>query len=349
MNMVGGLDLHRRQITYDVLDVDSGEIWRGRLWQPDRSRFRHWLEHEVSARAQGGSVALAVEGCTGWRYVVEEISAVGFAPFLAEPADTQAARGRKHRAKTDRTDAQLLRELLQAGELPESWIPPDDVLEWRERVRLYKSLVDQRTLWCQRIHAVLYHHGVTIPEGAIRTEKTRSMLADGNLRISPAGRERIDVGYKMIDAADGEALPLKYALQRFGTRQPACRALVDAQYGIGGLLAVVLWTELGDCRRFSRSEQVVRHSGLDVTVDSSDRRRAGGHLSRQGPETLRWALYEAAKNSSHGRSPDHGYYAKVKKRHDGKIAAISVARQFARRSYHVLRAVDPNEVYAIPA
>ena len=142
---------------------------------------------------------------------------------------------------------------------------------------------------------------------------------------------------------------MKHALQRFGTRQPACRALVDAQYGIGGLLAVVLWSELGDCRRFSRSEQVVRHSGLDVTVDSSDRRRAGGHLSRQGPETLRWALYEAAKNSSHGRSPDHGYYAKVKERHDGKIAAISVARQFARRSYHVLRAVDPDEVYAIPA
>ena len=64
---------------------------------------------------------------------------------------------------------------------------------------------------------------------------------------------------------------------------------------------------------------------------------------------LRGALYEAAKNSSHGRSPDHGYDAKVKGRHDGKIAAISVARQFARRSYHVLRAVDPDAVYAIPA
>ena len=153
----------------------------------------------------------------------------------------------------------------------------------------------------------------------------------------------------MIDAADQEALPLKHQLQRFGERQPACRALVDAQYGIGGLLAVVLWSELGDCRRFRRSEQVVRHSGLDVTVDSSDRRRAGGFLSRQGPETLRWALYEAAKNSSHGRSPDHAYYAQVKARHDGKIAAISVARQLARRSYHVLRAVDPELVYAIPA
>jgi hypothetical protein len=29
-----------------------------------------------------------------------------------------------------------LRELLQHGELPESWIPPAIVLEWRERVRL---------------------------------------------------------------------------------------------------------------------------------------------------------------------------------------------------------------------
>ena len=109
----------------------------------------------------------------------------------------------------------------------------------------------------------------------------------------------------MIDATDLEAQPLKRELQRFGARQPACRALVDAQYGIGGLIAVAVWSELGDCQRFRRSEQVVRHTGLDVTVDSSDRRRAGGFLSRQGPETLRWALYEAAKNSSHHRSPDH--------------------------------------------
>jgi transposase len=112
---------------------------------------------------------------------------------------------------------------------------------------------------------------------------------------------------------------------------------------------VAVWSELGDCRRFSRSQQVVRHTGLDVTVDASDRRRAGGFLSRQGPQTLRWALYEAAKNSSHHRSPDHGYYATVKARHDGKIAAISVARQLARRCYHTLRNVDADLVYAMPA
>ena len=349
MSMVCGLDLHRQQITFDALHVESGEVWRGRLWQPDRQRFRRWLCQDVAARAHGGPVALAVEGCTGWRYVVEEITAAGFEAHLAEPADTQAARGRKRHAKTDRSDSRLLRELLQSGDLPESWIPPEAVLEWRERVRLYKSLVDQRTQWIQRIHAELYQHGVAVPEGAIRSENTRALLTSDTVDLSAAARQRITIGYRMIDATDAEVLPLKRDLQSFGRRQPACRALADAHYGIGGLIAVAVWSELGDCRRFTRSMQVVRHTGLDVTVDASDRRRAGGFLSRQGPETLRWALYEAAKNASRHTSPDHDYYAAVKNRHDGKLAAISVARQLARRCYHTLRAVDPEEVYAIPA
>jgi transposase len=349
MSMVCGLDLHRQQITFDALDSVSGEVWRGRVWQPDRERVRRWLRQDVARRANGEPVAVAVEGCTGWRYVVEEIEAAGFVAHVAEPADTQAARGRKHRAKTDRSDARLLRELLQRGELPESWIPPMVVLEWRERVRLYKSLVDQRRAWIQRIHAELFQHGVAVPEGEIRTPSTRAWLAGDDVALTTAARQRIRVGYAMIDATDAEAAPLKEQLTRFGMRQPACRALVDSQYGIGGLLAVAVWSELGDCRRFSRSDQAVRHTGLDVAVDSSDLRRAGGFLSRQGPATLRWALFEAAHNASRSGSPDHAYYTAVKDRHDGKLAAISVARQFARRCYHILRNMDPDVVYATPA
>src|SRR5437016_5092244 len=95
-------------------------------------------------------------------------------------------------------------DLLVAGDLPESWIPLTNVLEWRERVRLYVSLVNQRTVWCERIHAELYHHGVAVPEGAIRTVTTRAMLADESLGLSSAGRERIAAGYRMIDATDLE-------------------------------------------------------------------------------------------------------------------------------------------------
>jgi transposase len=110
------LDLHRQQITFDVLATMSGEVWRGRVWQPDWARLRRWLSDDVARWAGGQPVAMAVEGCTGWRYVVEEIEAAGFEAHLAEPADTQAARGNKHRAKTDR---RMSRSLLKFGGDPE--------------------------------------------------------------------------------------------------------------------------------------------------------------------------------------------------------------------------------------
>src|SRR5918994_7498518 len=105
----GGLDLHRSQFTFEVAGA-SGAVWKGRLWHPDRDRLGRWLRNDLAERAAGYPVRLALEGCTGWRFVVEEIQAAGFDAYLAEPADTQAARGRKHRAKTDRSDARLLRE-----------------------------------------------------------------------------------------------------------------------------------------------------------------------------------------------------------------------------------------------
>jgi hypothetical protein len=43
MAIVGGLDLHRKQITLDVLDTNTGEVLRGRISPADRQLFRSWL------------------------------------------------------------------------------------------------------------------------------------------------------------------------------------------------------------------------------------------------------------------------------------------------------------------
>jgi hypothetical protein len=71
---------------------------------------------------------------------------------------------------------------------------------------------------------------------------------------------------------------------------------------------VTILPELGDTRRFSSSRHAVRYAGLDITVHQSDQRRAPGHLSRQGPPALRWALFEAAQAARRPSSPDRGYY-----------------------------------------
>ena len=108
-------------------------------------------------------------------------------------------------------------------------------------------------------------------------------------------------------------------------------------YGIGELTAVTILAELGDCRRFSSSRYAVRYGGMDITVHASDRRRAPGYLSRQGPPVLRWALYEAAQAATRAGSPDRDYYLQAAARLGHNRACLALARKLLKRSYHTLR------------
>jgi transposase len=330
MTIVGGFDVHRAQITFDYVDTDTGEVSTGQIRPATRVVLRKWLAQRF---AGNDDVAFAVEGCTGWRFVVEELARAGVEPHLAEPADTATARGRKKRAKTDRADARLQRELLAGQRLPESWIAPAQVLEARTLGRLYVALMDERRGWQQRIHAQLFHQGVPPIKGLL-TGDGRAALREAEL--SPAGRQMVDTALVAIDALSAQIKPLRLQLTSIGCRQPGARAL-QAHYGIGPLCAVVIWAELGDCRRFSSSDQAVRFTGLDITVYSSDGKRSPGRLARQGSPELRWALFEAAKAASRSTSPDHDYYQAVRERLGGKRPALSVARKLVRRCHHTLR------------
>ena len=66
MPIVGGLDIHRKQITFDYLDTVTGQLQRGQIAPADRVHLRAWLARFAGCE----DAAFAVEGCTGWRYVV---------------------------------------------------------------------------------------------------------------------------------------------------------------------------------------------------------------------------------------------------------------------------------------
>ena len=219
------------------------------------------------------------------------------------------------------------------GRLSESWIPPDHILDLRARVRLRHTLSHQRAEWQQRIQAVLYHHGCP-QRSELMTDTGRSWLAAQPL---PAGaREQITIALSVIDALERQLAPLDKELRAFARRQPGCKALMG-QFGVGELIAVTILAELGDARRFSSSRDAVRFAGLDITVHQSDQRRAPGHLSRQGPPTLRWALFEATMCAARKCSPDYEYYSQAAERLGSNRARLSVARKILKRSYHQLR------------
>jgi transposase len=327
--IVMGLDQHRAQITAEWIDTATGEIARARVAPAHRDGVRRFLD-----RFDGQRVEAALEATTGWRFVAEELRAIGAAVHLAEPAETSARRGNKKRAKTDRADARHLRELLMVGRLPESWIPPDHLLDLRARVRLRHALVNQRGEWQQRIHSVLYHHGHR-QRRELLTRENRAWVEQAALPAT--AREQITVALALIDAVEAQLAPISRELRAYAPRQIGCRALMG-HYGIGALTAAAILAELGDARRFSSSREAVRYAGLDITVHQSDQRRAPGHLSRQGPPTLRWALFEAAQAAARRTgSPDRAYYEQAAARLGGNRACLAVARRLLKRSYHTLR------------
>jgi transposase len=220
------------------------------------------------------------------------------------------------------------------GRVPESWIPPADILDLRARVRTRHLLSHQRTEWQQRMHAVLYHHGVP---------QRRDLLNQANCQwlaevpLPAAAREQLEIALHVIAALEQRLIPFDQELNRIAKAQPGCRVLMREIYGVGALASVTIIAELGDVRRFPNSRDVVRCGGMDITVHQSDERRAPGHLSRQGPPALRWALYEAAQRARFPASPDRAYYEQLAARIGGNRARLALARKLLKRCYHLLK------------
>ena len=228
-------------MTAEWIDLEDGrdQPRAGEAGGPRRRCAASW--HGSPAR----QLEVALEATTGWRFFVEELRAVGAVVHLAEPAETAARRGRKKRPKTDRADARHHRELLLAGRLPESWIPPDHILDLRAQVRLRHTLGRAALRWHQRIQAVLYHHGCP--------QRRQLMTADGRdwldaLVLPDAARQQITVARAIVKAVETQIAPLHGQLRSYARRQMGCRAMIGAHHGIGPLCAVTILAELGDSR-----------------------------------------------------------------------------------------------------
>src|SRR3989454_8602190 len=238
MPIIGGLDIHRNQITFDYPGTVTGEVRRGQVAPADRAHLRAWL-----ARFAGrDDVAFALEGCTGWRYVAEELAGAGVAAHVAEPAGTAFARGRKRHAKTDRTDSRHLRELLAEGRLPGCWIPPPVILECRALLETYHDLRAEHTAWVQRIHAVFFHQGApALGDGALRTgQDLEALRAAAACHLSPAGQLQVATALGMLAALEARLDVVRHRLLDAARGLTGARVLAARLYGVGPVTALAM-------------------------------------------------------------------------------------------------------------
>lgn len=335
--MYAGIDHHKAVFQAAMLDPETGEAADERF-EGSRDGLALWLE-----RWQGRVSDVAIEASTGWRWIAQELEAHGMRVHLADPAQARAKRGRTKKAKTDKLDARWLALLLCKDDLPEAWIPPEEIQQLRAKTRLRKALVDDRTRWAQRLHAVLHHEGWPCRRSQLLTAKGRQWVVA--LRLSSAAQQQVNTYLLLIETLEVQLQPVESELRHFAQEDPRCQALMQL-FGVGPILACHLLAEIGSALRFRRARQLVRLSGLDPKVEESGGRRQRGELAKQGSPLLRWAAVEAAQHGRRYNSPDRHLWAVSNHRCGPNRATLTVARKLLRRSFHVLRQIELQQLQA---
>jgi hypothetical protein len=215
--LYAAIDIHKHAFQEAVLDPETGVVVEERF-SADRESLARWAE-----QWRGRVAAVAIEATTGWRWVWRELVGNGFDVRLAEPVQTRALLGRRRSAKTDRLDARWLARLLAKEMLPESWIPPAQIQELRDRTRLRKALAEDRRRWGQRLHAYLLHEGWPCSRSnLLRPPGLRWAAA---LQLSEHARLQVDSLLSVMAALQTQLDTVDAELRRFARADERCQAL----------------------------------------------------------------------------------------------------------------------------
>jgi len=314
-----------------VLDPDSGEVVEERF-SADRESLGRWAE-----QWRGRVEAVAIEATSGWRWVWRELVTRGFEVRLAEPLQARALLGRRRSAKTDRLDARWLARLLAKEMLPESWIPPEETQQLRDRTRLRKALAEDRRRWGQRLHAYLLHEGW--PCSRSNLLRPPGLRWPGSLRLPAHARLQVESLLSVMAALETQLDTVDAELRRFARNDARCQAL-QTIYGIGPILACHLLAEIGQARHLQRADQITRLAGLDPVVDESGDTRRRGKLAKAGSPHLRRARNEAAVHAHRPTAPDLALSRATRERRDTTVARPTVARKIGKRAFHTPRELE---------
>ena len=185
-----GCDAHKKFSVFVAVN-ERGYAGEALRVVHDRQVYREFLAR-LPARS---TVAVEATGHYGW--IVDEIQRAGHRPKLCNPYE--AKRRMAMTKKTDKLDAKGLAILLRNGTLPEVWIPPSELRDQRELLRLRMFLVRLRTRVKNRIHGTLGRHNVQIPGADLFGAAARLQLGARLPELPLHSREAVEQELATLD------------------------------------------------------------------------------------------------------------------------------------------------------
>jgi transposase len=278
-----GLDVHQSRSSLCVLDPNGNTV----------------LRREVRGGCQAllGAVAelprpfrVCYEASCGYGTLHDALTASAASVQVAHPGHLRLIFRSKR--KNDRADAAKLAKLVHLGEVPAVHVPGVDVRSWRRMIELRQTLVAKRVASKNALRAVLRSQGV---EGAAKkklwTKAGRAWLA--GLGLPEGERLTADLHLWEVDALSEKIKAVTRRLDEVAARHPAV-ALLRTVPGVGPRTAEAFVAYVDDPARFARSKQFGCYFGLVPAQDSSGGVERLGHITREGPSTVRKLLVEAS-------------------------------------------------------
>jgi transposase len=322
-----GLDLSRKRLDWQALDRVGERVAIGAVTNRDALS-------QLGRRLGDTAVLAVIESMSGARFVHDQLELVGWDVRIA---DAVKARGLAPLAcKTDRIDRWVLAELARLNLVPEIWLPDPQVRAERERARFRLHLVKHRSALKNRLHAILFQHGVANPHRDLFGAGGRYLLT--RLRLPAPWATTVHASLTLIDTLDEQISSCERDLRRLGANHRYVPLLTTLP-GVAWVLGYTIASEIGDIARFPSPRKLIGYTGLTPSVEQSGQRDRRGPLRKNGPNYLRWALIEAA----HTASRDSRYRPLVERmraRHGqkrgSKIAAIEIGRRLSEAIWHML-------------
>ncbi len=323
-----GLDLSRKRVDWQALEREGERVAIGAV-APDRDGLARLVQ-----RLGDVPVLAVIESMSGARFVHDQLELVGWDVRIA---DAVKAKGLAPLAcKTDKIDCWVLAELARLNLIPEIWLPDPAVRAERERARFRLHLVKHRRSLKNRVHAILFQHGLPNPHSNLFGAGGRRLLA--RLQLPEPWASTVTASVALIDTLDEQIGACERELRALGADHPYIPLLTTCP-GIAWILGYTIASEIGDIGRFPSPRKLVGYTGLTPKVEQSGERDRRGPLRKNGPQYLRWALIEAAHTA--GRDPRYRpIVERMRARHGhkrgSKIAAIEIGRRLSEAIWHML-------------
>jgi len=327
------LDVHKKY-TWARVENREGE----RLCEMRLAHAHGTVKGFVNRWSCGSPVAIETVG--NWYWVVDEIEAGGGKPQLVNARLAKLMMGSVN--KSDKLDAKGMNRLQRSGTLPTVWIPSCSVRDSRELPRTRMVLSRQRTQLKNRVHATLAKYGYTV-EGASDAfgKKGRKIVEELLPKLPPHTEQALRLILDELDHVTDNLTQIEKQMIEIFSPCPEINWLKSLP-GVGDILAVVIWTEIGTIERFSRAEQLASYCGLVPRENSSGGKIRFGAVRRDVDVYLKWAFVEAA-NSSVLNAERCGYshisrlYQRLKSRRGHGKAKVAVARHLSEASFWMLK------------